>query len=69
MEKTEALSRLTFCGECAYWRPLYTKMLKEEYSGYIGCCNRPRESMIERNKDDFCSRGYKNAILDTKREN
>lgn len=59
MEKTEALSRLTFCGECVFWHPLNTKMLKEEYRGYIGCCERPREGIVERNKDDFCSKGVK----------
>ena len=57
MDKTEALSRLTFCGECAYWRPLNATMLKEEYRGFIGICNKPREAMVERDKDDFCSRG------------
>jgi hypothetical protein len=59
MDKSNALDRLTFCGECGYWNPLYPKGLKEEYRGYIGCCNRPREAMIERYKDDFCSRGVK----------
>lgn len=57
MDKTNLLSRLTYCGECGWWRPLNAKMLKEECRGYIGCCNRPSEPMVERNKDDFCSRG------------
>lgn len=59
MDKTEALSRLTFCGECGYWKPLNDKRLKKEYLGYIGICNKPREAMVERLKDDFCSNGVK----------
>ena len=59
MIKTEALSRLTFCGECGYWHPLENKRLKEEYRGYIGICNKPREATVERLKDDFCSCGVK----------
>lgn len=68
MDKNKALDRLIFCGECIYWHSLNDKRLKEEYQGYIGCCNRPYESMIQREKDDFCSRGYKHVIMDTKRE-
>lgn len=61
MDKNEACSRLTFCGECGFWHPLYANGLKEEYRGYIGYCNRPREGMVERYKDDFCSRGVEKA--------
>lgn len=59
MDKTDIISRLTFCGECVYWQPLHSKMIKEEYLGYIGCCNKPFETAVERYKDDFCSRGCK----------
>lgn len=59
MDRAEAMPRLTFCGECGYWRPLNDKRLKEEYRGYIGRCDRPCEHMIQRDKDDFCSRGVK----------
>lgn len=59
MDKTEVLSRLTFCGECGYWQILNSKMIKKEYRGYVGCCNKPCESIVERYADDFCSRGRK----------
>ena len=59
MNKTDALSRLTFCGECGYWKPTNDKRLKEEFRDYVGICNRPCEAMIMREKDDFCSRGHK----------
>ena len=68
MDKTEACSRLVFCGECCYWHPLHSNIIKKEYRGYVGYCNKPHETMVERYKDDFCSRGYKHVILDTKRE-
>ena len=62
MEKTDALSQLTYCGECAFWHPFTNvKMLKEEYRNYIGCCNRPHEGAVQRNRDDFCSRGVKKS--------
>lgn len=64
MDKNEALSRLTYCGECGYWRPVYNKKLKEEYYDYYGVCNKPREAMVERCKDDFCSRGVKRRDSD-----
>ena len=59
MDKTEALSRLTFCGECGYWHSLNDKRLKEECRDYIGVCNKPCEPMVQRCKDDFCSCGLK----------
>lgn len=59
MVKAEVYSRFTYCGECAFWHPLNAKTLKEEYRGYIGYCDRPREHKVERNRDDFCSRGAK----------
>ena len=59
MDKADILSRLTFCGECAFWSPWETKMIKEEYRGYLGFCNKPYEDMVQREKDDFCSRGRK----------
>jgi hypothetical protein len=59
MDETEALSRLTFCGECVFWHPWDGKEIKEEYRGLIGHCNKPYEGMVQRNKDDFCSRGVK----------
>lgn len=65
MDKNEALSRLTFCGECVFWRPLYLKDLKEEYRGCIGCCNKPYEGATQRDKDDFCSTGRKKKWLTT----
>lgn len=65
---TGALERLTFCGECVYWKTSYDERFKEEYRGEIGYCNRPHEAMVQRDKDDFCSRGYVHVILDTKRE-
>lgn len=64
MDKSEALSRLTFCGECGYWKPINAKMLKEEYRGYIGCCDRPHVGKMERYRDDFCSRGVKKTKED-----
>jgi hypothetical protein len=68
MDKTKALDRLTFCGECGYWKPSNDNRIKEEYRDYIGYCSRPYEGMIRRDRDDFCSRGYVHVILDTKRE-
>lgn len=59
MEKTDVLSRLTFCGECGYWRIWDTKKIKEECRGYLGFCDRPHEGKVQRDRDDFCSRGVK----------
>jgi hypothetical protein len=59
MDRTDVLSRLTFCGECGYWKSLNDKRLKKEYRDYIGVCNKPFEAMVERCKDDFCSSGIK----------
>ena len=68
MDKNTALDRLVFCGECVYWHSLNDKRLKKEYRDYIGVCNRPWEDRLQRDKDDFCSRGSKIVIMDTKRE-
>ena len=57
MDKTEALSRLTFCGECAFWHSWKSEELKEEFRGHYGHCNKPYEGMVEREKYDFCSKG------------
>lgn len=57
MDKTNVLNRLTFCGECVFWHPLDTKIIKEEYRGFIGYCDRPHQDKVERNANDFCSRG------------
>lgn len=66
MDKTEAISRLTFCGECAFWHPLLNaKMLKPEYREYVGYCNKPYEGVVQREKDDFCSRGVKKTKEET----
>lgn len=68
MGNSKALDRLTFCGECVYWHSLHDKRLKEEYQDYVGLCNKPYEAVVQRDKDDFCSRGYRHVILDPKRE-
>lgn len=60
MDKTNrSLARLTFCDECGYWKPSNDERLEEGYRGCIGTCSRPHESMVERCKYDFCSRGMK----------
>lgn len=59
MVKTDTLSRLTFCGECAFWHPWNNKEIREEYRDYVGFCNKPYEGAVQRERDDFCSRGVK----------
>lgn len=57
MDKTEALSRLTFCEDCAFWhRGVHTDM---GYVDWEGACDRPYEDPVCRAYDDFCSKGVK----------
>lgn len=52
-----AMDRLTFCQECAFWKPY--PCAENCFSEEIGVCNKPFESMCDRWYDDFCSKGRK----------
>lgn len=57
MDKTEALSRLTFCGECERWKN--TPIKQHGYSEKVGYCEKPGQGKLIKMDDDFCSNGRK----------
>lgn len=57
MNKSNPLDKLTFCDECICWHPLCTRVIKKEYRGHIGYCEKPGQGKMEKYADDFCSRG------------